>query len=80
MNLVIVIFLVLSSLYETISAAKPSAVNVPLCLDLTLNWMLNVYDCQRTGHVRVLSFKIAIAVLCQGPLDDKYRCKYRFSR
>ena len=35
---------VLSSLYETISAAHPTAVNVPLCLDLTLNWMLNVYD------------------------------------
>ena len=35
---------VLSSLYETISAAHPTAVNVPRCLDLTLNWMLNVYD------------------------------------
>ena len=35
---------VLSSLYETISAAHPTVVNVPLCLDLTLNWMLNVYD------------------------------------
>jgi len=68
---------VLSSLYETISAAKPSVVNVPLCLDLTLNWMLNVYDCQRTGHVRVLSFKIAIAILCHGPLDDKYRYMFR---
>ena len=31
---------------------------------------------QRTGHVRVLSFKIAIAVLCQGPLEEKYRCEY----
>ena len=35
---------VLSSLYETIAASSPNAVNVPLCLDLTLNWMLNVYD------------------------------------
>ena len=44
---------VLSSLYETIAAATSSgnssnsgnpAVNVPLCLDLTLNWMLNIYD------------------------------------
>ena len=35
---------VLSSLYETISAAHPTIVNVPLCLDLTLNWLLNVYD------------------------------------
>ena len=30
---------------------------------------------QRTGHVRVLSFKLAIAILCQGPLEEKYRCK-----
>jgi hypothetical protein len=35
---------VLASLYETISASHPTTVNVPLCLDLTLNWMLNVYD------------------------------------
>ena len=25
-------------------AANPTTVNVPLCLDLTLNWLLNVYD------------------------------------
>ena len=25
-------------------AANPASVNVPLCLDLTLNWLLNVYD------------------------------------
>jgi hypothetical protein len=35
---------VLTSLYETISTANPTTVNVPLCLDLTLNWLLNVYD------------------------------------
>ena len=33
---------VLSSLYETIAASN--TVNVPLCLDLTLNWLLNIYD------------------------------------
>ena len=27
-----------------IQAANPTTVNVPLCLDLTLNWLLNVYD------------------------------------
>eukprot|EP00094_Tigriopus_californicus_P012291 TCALIF_11881-PA protein Name:"Similar to Dys Dystrophin, isoform E (Drosophila melanogaster)" AED:0.37 eAED:0.38 QI:0/0/0/0.61/1/1/13/0/914 len=32
---------VLSSLYETIAAANPAAINIPLCLDLTLNWLLN---------------------------------------
>ncbi len=33
---------VLSSLYETIAASQ--VINVPLSLDLTLNWLLNVYD------------------------------------
>lgn len=50
---------VLFSLYETIAASNPNPgngagggngatggnpVNVPLCLDLALNWLLNVYD------------------------------------
>merc|ERR1719331_3700416 len=48
---------ILGSLYETISASNPTTVNVPLCRDLTLNWLLNVFDCQRTGQIRVLSFK-----------------------
>ncbi|XP_040580779.1 dystrophin isoform X3 [Lepeophtheirus salmonis] len=75
---------VLSSLYETIltSSSPPTqqiqpSINVPLCLDLTLNWLLNIYDCQRSGHVRVLSFKLAIAVLSQGPLEEKYRYMFR---
>ena len=25
-------------------AGNPTRVNVPLCLDLTLNWLLNLYD------------------------------------
>jgi hypothetical protein len=35
---------VLTSLYELIAADNPSLVNVPLCLDLAINWLLNVYD------------------------------------
>ena len=35
---------VLTSLYELISADNPSLVNIPLCLDLAINWLLNVYD------------------------------------
>lgn len=35
---------VLTSLYELIAADNPTLVNVPLCLDLCINWMLNVYD------------------------------------
>ncbi|KAG8234825.1 hypothetical protein J437_LFUL015540 [Ladona fulva] len=35
---------VLSSLYEGVAAESPSLVDLPLCLDLCLNWLLNVYD------------------------------------
>jgi len=36
---------VLSSLYDKIAADKvTSPINVALCLDLALNWLLNVYD------------------------------------
>lgn len=66
---------VLSSLYETVAAERPTAVDVPLCLDLAVNWLLNVYDSQRTGQLRVLSFKVGLVLLCRGHLEEKYRCK-----
>lgn len=44
---------VLHSLYITIEQ-----IDLPLMLDLAINWILNVYDSQRTGQIRVLSFKV----------------------
>lgn len=35
---------VLTTLYEGMAAEHQSLVNVPLCIDLCLNWLLNVYD------------------------------------
>lgn len=35
---------VLTSLYEVITADNPTQVSVPLCIDLAINWLLNVYD------------------------------------
>ena len=52
-----------------------SPVPIPLIADLALNWLLNVYDSQRTGQIRNLSFKIGIVLLCKGPMEDKFRCK-----
>merc|ERR1712079_760113 len=47
--------------------------SVPLCVDLCLNWLLNVYDPSRySGQIRVLSLKIGLLVLCRGPLTEKY--------
>uniref|UniRef100_A0A8D8LKE0 Protein detached n=2 Tax=Cacopsylla melanoneura TaxID=428564 RepID=A0A8D8LKE0_9HEMI len=68
---------VLSSIFEQMMAENPSLVNVPLCLDLTINWILNVYDSQRTGQVRVLSFKVGIILLSKGHLEEKYRYLFR---
>ncbi|XP_059471691.1 dystrophin, isoforms A/C/F/G/H isoform X3 [Neocloeon triangulifer] len=49
----------------------------PLFVDLCLNWLLNVYDSQRTGQIRVLSFKVGLILLCHGHLEEKYRYLFR---
>ena len=35
---------ILSSIFETVEKARRDAISVPQCVDLTLNWLLNVYD------------------------------------
>lgn len=47
---------VLHSLFVTIDQ-----IDMPLMLDLAINWLLNVYDSQRTGQIRVLSFKVNLS-------------------
>ncbi|KAL7035147.1 hypothetical protein ACKWTF_008245 [Chironomus riparius] len=63
---------VLHSLYVTVDQ-----IDMPLLLDLAINWILNVYDSQRTGQIRVLSFKVGLILLCKGPLEEKYRYLFR---
>ncbi|XP_044267237.1 dystrophin [Tribolium madens] len=69
--------LVLRAIYATAASLQPSLVDVPLCVDLALNWLLNVYDSQRTGQLRVLSFKVGLTLLSKGHLEDKYRYLFR---
>lgn len=52
-------------------------IDLPLMLDLAINWILNVYDSQRTGKIRVLSFKVGLILLCKGHLEEKYRYLFR---
>ena len=67
------IVVILTSIYEAVHEDEPEEVIIPLCVDLCLNWLLNVYDPTRnSGQIRVLSFKIGILVLCRGPLTEKY--------
>lgn len=42
---------VLTSLYEVIAADNQAQVSVPLCIDLAINWLLNVYDRYVNTHI-----------------------------
>lgn len=55
----------------------PAKYSLNVCVDLTLNWIMNVYDRMRRGNVRALSFKVALTILSVANLDEKYR--YLFS-
>ncbi|KAK7807385.1 hypothetical protein U0070_026819 [Myodes glareolus] len=63
----------LTTIYDRLEQEHNNLVNVPLCVDMCLNWLLNVYDTGRTGRIRVLSFKTGIISLCKAHLEDKYR-------
>uniref|UniRef100_A0A3B3ZN08 Uncharacterized protein n=1 Tax=Periophthalmus magnuspinnatus TaxID=409849 RepID=A0A3B3ZN08_9GOBI len=67
----------LTSLYQRLEQTHSHLVNVPLCVDMCLNWLLNVYDTTRTGKIRTLSFKTGIISLCKAHLEDKYRFLFR---
>ncbi|XP_036396175.1 dystrophin isoform X3 [Megalops cyprinoides] len=67
----------LTSMYDRLEQQHSSLVNVPLCVDMCLNWLLNVYDTGRTGKIRTLSFKTGIISLCKAHLEDKYRFLFR---
>ncbi|XP_071019589.1 utrophin-like isoform X1 [Oncorhynchus clarkii lewisi] len=68
----------LTSIYDGLEQQHKDLVNVPLCVDMCLNWLLNVYDTGRSGKVRVLSMKIGLLSLSKGHLEEKY--KYLFSQ
>ncbi|XP_069800114.1 dystrophin-related protein 2 [Dendropsophus ebraccatus] len=68
----------LSSLYERLEEERGLLVNVPLCVDLALNWLLNVFDGGRVGRIRALSFKAGIVCLCD--CDVKGKLQYLFSQ
>ncbi|KAF4520364.1 hypothetical protein B566_EDAN009887 [Ephemera danica] len=65
---------VLGSLFQMLPPENNAG---PLFVDLCLNWLLNVYDSQRTGQIRVLSFKVGLILLCRGHLEEKYRYLFR---
>ncbi|XP_075333549.1 dystrophin isoform X3 [Odontesthes bonariensis] len=67
----------LTSLYQKLEQSHSHLVNVPLSVDMCLNWLLNVYDTGRSGKIRTLSFKTGVISLCKAHLEDKYRFLFR---
>ncbi|CAF2041330.1 unnamed protein product [Rotaria magnacalcarata] len=67
----------LHKIFEKTSNEHPQLINVISTVDLTLNWLLNIYDINRTGTIRLLSMKMALALLSRGYIEEKYR--YLFS-
>uniref|UniRef100_A0A8C8VJ87 Utrophin n=1 Tax=Pelusios castaneus TaxID=367368 RepID=A0A8C8VJ87_9SAUR len=66
----------LTTTYNGLEEKHKDLVNIPLCVDMCLNWLLNVYDTGRTGKIRVQSLKIGLMSLSKGLLEEKY--KYLF--
>ncbi|XP_064147911.1 utrophin isoform X13 [Loxodonta africana] len=67
----------LTTTYDGLEQVHKDLVNVPLCVDMCLNWLLNVYDTGRTGKIRVQSLKIGLMSLSKGLLEEKYRYLFK---
>uniref|UniRef100_A0A8C1FDY3 Dystrophin related protein 2 n=1 Tax=Cyprinus carpio carpio TaxID=630221 RepID=A0A8C1FDY3_CYPCA len=67
----------LTSLYEKLEEERSVLINIPLCVDMCLNWLLNVYDSGRNGKMRVLSFKMSLVILCNADIQEKYKYLFR---
>lgn len=66
----------LNKLFQPAVKQNSQLIDLVLAVDLTLNWLLSVYDPSRCGQIRVLSMKVAIILLCKGSIEDKYICMY----
>ncbi|KAI1902668.1 hypothetical protein AGOR_G00018350 [Albula goreensis] len=67
----------LTGLYERLEEDRGVLINIPLCVDMCLNWLLNVYDSGRNGKVRVLSLKMGLVCLCNVDVQEKYKYLFR---
>uniref|UniRef100_A0A3B5MKT9 Dystrophin related protein 2 n=1 Tax=Xiphophorus couchianus TaxID=32473 RepID=A0A3B5MKT9_9TELE len=67
----------LTAMYERLEEQRSILVNIPLCVDMCLNWLLNVYDSARNGKMRVLSFKMGLVSLCIADVQEKYKYLFR---
>ncbi|XP_042196722.1 dystrophin-related protein 2 [Callorhinchus milii] len=66
----------LTAMYDQLEQERGIILNVPLSVDMCLNWLLNVYDTGRNGKIRALSFKTGIVALCNAEVEEKYQFLY----
>nr|XP_054764296.1 dystrophin-like isoform X1 [Lytechinus pictus] len=64
---------IINEMYHMTKVRGRSTLRVNRCSDLLLNWLLNLFDVQRTGCIRVLPVKLGIAIICSARITDKYR-------
>lgn len=70
------VILVLKQIYTKIQTDEKPQLDVPLSIDLTLNWLLNLYDATRTGFISVLSLKVGLLLMCCATREEKYNFMY----
>lgn len=64
---------IIYEMYHMTKLRGRTTLHVNRCSDLMLNWLLNLYDVQRTGCIRVLPVKVGVATICAGRITEKYR-------
>ncbi|RNA24521.1 isoform B isoform X1 [Brachionus plicatilis] len=57
---------------SSVKSNESQMIDVVLAVDLSLNWLLSVYDPSRFGQIKSISLKIAFILLSNGSLEDKY--------
>ena len=67
----------LNSLFQVVANKKKNQVKLSSLVDLTLNFILNVFDAPRNGKIRVLSLKTVLATLCRCSLEEKYKFLFK---
>ena len=48
-----------------------------VCVDILLNWLLNVYDGGRTGKMRLLSFQTLLIIVANASIEEKAKVLFR---
>lgn len=67
---------VFKRIYEDISAKVTPITNYGLIIDMALNWVLNLYDLDRTGYIKLLAFKTSLVCLSRASIEEKYKVLY----